>query len=160
VEQKKGIRYTNKILDEVYQETPFSKKEVDEAWRIHLEYLKSLMDDPDVLRIDLPFLGVLYFSTYKSRAIIKRSRGSKKLLKTEDKQKKVEDEVKNHREFVKEKGYITRYIYPQIRKGGLYKLLKNIRLMLSIKKGTSYASNKVLFKTIEGYSNKRLKKDE
>ena len=157
MEQKEGIRYIERILKEVSDETKYTESEVIEAWEIHKKYMKSLMDNPNIIRIDLPFLGVFYFSMYKAIAILKRS-GSQKHPKISNKIKKTEEIIKKHKQMVVDSGYITKFIYPQKRKGGLYKLLNNIRIMLGEKSRTSYASKERLFRTIENYSNGRLNK--
>ena len=159
--KKEGIRFIDDIIKEVSKETPFSLRDVKEAWRIHKQHLESLMDDPNVYSITLPHLGVLYFNTYTSKAIFKRSNNKEKLLEVKEKEKRVLSEIEENVKSNEEKGYVTKFTYPQKRKGGIYKLYNNIlRFVLGLKPKTSYASSKKIIKTFEEYSNGKLVKED
>jgi hypothetical protein len=160
MDKKEGVRFVDDIMKEVAKETPFSLKDIKGAWKIHKEHLESLMDDPDVYSIILPHLGILYFNTYTFKAIFRRSNNKDKLLNLKEKEKKIIQKIKDNIEDNEKKGYITKFTYPQKRKGGIYKLYSNIlKFVLGLESPkTSYAPNKKIAKIFEEYSNDKLTK--
>lgn len=59
---KKDYIGISDIIKEVSKETKFSKKDLDELFRVHKLYVKHLMKKEEVQRIKLSPLGELYWS--------------------------------------------------------------------------------------------------
>ena len=157
LEIKKGVKYEDEILKEVSNETDFSLSDIKEAWRIHKLHVKSLMDDPDIIKITIPHLGNLYFNSHLAKIIYSRVRKKELFKPLKDKLDKVVAEVKQHFEDYKSKGYVTVPKYPQKRKSGAYRLYKSILTVLQGKtKKVRYTSRKNLIKVLEDYSNNRI----
>lgn len=152
---KKGVRFISDIIEEVSNETPFTSREVKEAWTIHKKYLKKLMENPDVISIRLPHIGILYFNANTARAIVKwsKTKTRNKLVDITDKEKKVRIKVKKHKKESEDRGLITISKYPQVRLGGMYRLYLRVSYIISKKVRTSYGSVTRIRRILEDYSN-------
>ncbi|MCB1711372.1 MAG: hypothetical protein KDH96_02470 [Candidatus Riesia sp.] len=147
---KKGVKYVDDIIKEVALESGRNEKEVREAWKIHIEYIKDLMDRDDVYIIELPKLGNLFYNTFTQKNIDSKTFVNKD-NKLNEKSAKLRDMIKA--DFGKVN---TKYTYPQIKRANLYNLYKSIQSFVhKIKK--SYSSFKNVIRTIEEYSIKNYK---
>lgn len=148
---KEGVRYIEDILEDVRVDKKMTKKEMKELWKLHLEYQKVLMDKEDCLSIFLPKLGILYFNSFYNKVLFYKHKKGFSL----DKNKLIEEEVKNHTE-----GNTTSlFTYPQQNRPVFYKVIKQIyKVFLGILK--NYTTKRRAIRLIEKFNNNTLEKSE
>lgn len=149
---KPGVKYINSILKEVAEEQGRDYKEVKEAWKLHIQYIKTLIDSGEVDVIELPKIGNLFFNMFTYNTFSKRTRAKiyEKQVAQRDRVKKlVEKDIGTDRK--------TLYLYPQIRRSSIYNLYRAIRMSID-KKRISYSTLAKVIKRVEEYSTNMFRK--
>lgn len=88
---KDGVATLDMIVEEVAEETQFSKREVMDMYRHTINYIKSEMEKEDVFSIRIPFFGVMTYNYKYSMREFKGSNRNKKRSLWKQKQQKVKE---------------------------------------------------------------------
>lgn len=149
---KKGVKYIDEIIKNTARELGRSEDEVREVWRLHIEYVKKLMDKEDVYIIELPKIGNLHYSTFSQTNLAAKAK-SDKYGELNKKTEKLHITIREHQS----RGIKTKYTYPQVKRSNFYNLYKSIQRNI-FNKDKKYAPFKDAVVCIEEYSNILYKK--
>jgi len=68
-----NIKYFDDIVDEIAEELGVDRKEIEEICKLNIKYIHKLTKKPEVISINLPRLGTLYFNERKAKLTYKIS---------------------------------------------------------------------------------------
>ncbi len=146
-----GVKYIEDIIKEVAADLGREEKEVREAWKIHIGYIKSLMDKEDSFVITLPRLGNLFYNAFLQKNF--NSKAKNDIYESLNKKsEKIDNAIIEHS---KEKRK-TVYTYPQGKRSTLYNLYRSVQWNF-LNKVKSYSSFEKVILLIEEYSKKLYK---
>lgn len=77
---RRGAKHIDDILRELADTSDYGYVELRDLWQRHKDYVKELVNDPDVHRIQIPKLGTLYFNVNEANYHVKKNPHLKKKI--------------------------------------------------------------------------------